>query len=135
MPPAAGRNRADGLWRHTCFELFCTGAGQGGYAEFNFAPSECWAAYDFSSYRQGMKPRPVTRPPVIAARRGGDVLILDVAMRVCDFPSLPSRIGLCAVIEEEGGIMSYWALAQAGPKPDFHHPGCFAATLAPPEAP
>ena len=38
------------------------------------------------------------------------------------------------VIEELDGTKSYWALAHPPGKPDFHHPDCFALTLAAPGA-
>jgi hypothetical protein len=35
-------------------------------------------------------------------------------------------LGLSAVLEEQDGTKSYWALAHPpGGKPDFHHPDCF----------
>ena len=43
-------------------------------------------------------------------------------------------MNLAAVIEEEGGVKSYWALAHPAEKPDFHDPACFTATLAAPRA-
>ena len=41
-------------------------------------------------------------------------------------------MNLAAVIEEEGGAKSYWALSHPADKPDFHDPTCFTATLAAP---
>jgi hypothetical protein len=43
-------------------------------------------------------------------------------------------MGISAVIEEQGGVKSYWALAHSDAKPDFHAPACFAATLPAPDA-
>ncbi|MBS0254724.1 MAG: DOMON-like domain-containing protein [Proteobacteria bacterium] len=134
VPQPAGRRRADGLWRTTCFELFAM-AGGGGYAEFNLSPSENWAAYDFSGYRAGMAERAVPRAPACAWRGGGDLAIFDAAIPRAALPMLPASIGLSAVIEETGGRISYWALAHAPGKADFHASACFAAMLeAPPPA-
>ena len=132
VPPFAGRRRADELWRTTCFELFC---GDGpSYAEFNFAPSEAWAAYDFDGYREGMRDRPVSPQPTISWRGGRSSLaILDVAIPRAAIPS--GALAISAVIEEEGGAKSFWALAHPPGDPDFHHRTCFAATLAPPVSP
>src|SRR5579862_3371124 len=56
-PPA----RADGLWKHTCFEAFVAAeASGGGYYELNFSPSRQWAIYTFTAYRAGMSPTDVT---------------------------------------------------------------------------
>ena len=37
---------------------------------------------------------------------------------------------LAVVLEERDGTKSYWALAHAPDKPDFHAPDCFIAKLA-----
>jgi hypothetical protein len=142
VPPFAGRARTDGLWQTTCFELFVARVLEGrhvgeegdGYAEFNFSPSERWAAYDFNGYRTGMTERAVPRPPVITPRRGGDVLFCDVAIPVAGLPPLPWRYGLTVVIEEAGGVKSFWAAVHGRDVPDFHDPACLSATLAAPEA-
>jgi len=39
------------------------------------------------------------------------------------------ELGLSAVLEEQDGAKSYWALAHTSPAPDFHDPGCFIARL------
>jgi hypothetical protein len=109
----------------------CSSAEREGYAEFNFSPSERWAAYDFTGYRTGQVDRAMARPPVVTPRRGGDVLFLDVAIPTATLPPLPWRYGLTAVLEEEGR-QTYWALAHGGERPDFHDRACFAASLAAP---
>ena len=140
VPGFAGQGRQDGLWQTTCFELFAIpealhlNGGSFGYSEFNFAPSERWAAYDFTGYRTGMAERTVTRPPVITPRRGGDVLICDVAIPTESLPPLPWHYGLTAVLEEAGGVKSYWAIAHAREQPDFHDAACLGAWLAAPNS-
>jgi len=39
-------------------------------------------------------------------------------------------IAMAAVVEDEGGRLSYWALRHPPGKPDFHHPDSFALELA-----
>lgn len=135
VPPFAGKGRADGLWRTTCFELFLR-AGEGPeYLEFNLSPSERWAAYAFSHYREGMAEHPMPREPGCTLRLGTDLAIFDAALPAATLPPRPWQLGLSAVIEEEDGHISYWALAHPPGKPDFHHPTCFAATLPAPEGP
>lgn len=135
LPPFAGRARTDGLWQTTCFELFVKAPDGESYAEFNLSPSERWAAYDFIGYRAGMAERSMPRPPVCTPRRGSSVLIFDAAIPASALPPLPWEYALTAVIEEEGGHKSYWAMAHPPEKPDFHDPACFAGRLAAPEAP
>jgi hypothetical protein len=103
IPPRRKPRFADGLWRHTCFEVFVAKKGARAYREYNFSPSGEWAAYAFSSYRK--------RGPAKIA--GG-----------------PLQIGLCAVIEEKSGALSYWALRHPRRKPDFHDRRGFVLELA-----
>jgi hypothetical protein len=60
--------------------------------------------------------------------------IFDAAVPTAGLPPLPWRYGLNAVIEEEGGALSYWAIAHPEGKADFHAPACFAGELAAPSA-
>ncbi len=110
------------------------GGASGAYSEFNFSPSERWAAYDFTGYRAGRADRAVPRAPVITPRRGGDVLFCDVALPTAALAPLPCRYGLTAVLEEADGVKSFWALAHPHEKPDFHDPSCLGAGLAAPNA-
>ena len=131
LPPFAGRHRADNLWQTTCFELFL--ADDEAYCELNLSPSNAWAAYDFDRYREGMSQRPMSRNPVGAWRGGrSGSAIFDVAISGADLPAA-GALGISAVIVEQGGMKSFWALRHPAGKPDFHHPDCFAAQLPPPE--
>ena len=132
VPPFAGKGRADDLWRTTCFELFLMPEAGEAYCEFNLSPSERWAAYDFTAYRAGMAERAVEREPQGAMRLGSSFAIFDAAIPLTALPERACRMNLAAVIEEQGGVKSYWALAHPGEKPDFHDPACFVATLPAP---
>ncbi|MDB5451584.1 MAG: hypothetical protein JWO33_162 [Caulobacteraceae bacterium] len=124
LPEPARPERADELWRHTCFEAFVAGEGAA-YREFNFAPSREWAAYEFDGYRQGMRPAAIDPPAIEGIRNAG---ALQLVTRI-EVSSGPLSLGLSAVVEERGGRISYWALAHPPGKPDFHSPDCFALRL------
>ena len=115
---------ADGLWRHTCFEAFVGAPGGSAYHEFNFAPSGQWAAYDFRGYRTGMAEYEPVSAPRIDVDRGLSVSTFTVFLPECEFAGARFA-GLSAVIEEQGGRLSYWAARHGGEKPDFHNPACF----------
>jgi hypothetical protein len=116
---------ADKLWQHTCCELFVGELAGPGYQEFNFSPSGEWAAYRFTRYREGV---PLVAPdPKIRVQRSAGRLELR-AQVVLQLPAKP-LIGLSAVIEEQDGTLSYWALRHAPGKPDFHHSDAFALAL------
>jgi hypothetical protein len=116
----------DGLWRHTCMEVFVGSKPPGPYLEFNFAPDGQWAAYRFSGYRAGMAPLIGIRPPRIELRTQSERLLLSAEVELpATLAAAGLRLGLAAVVENEHGQLDYWALRHAGPRPDFHHPESF----------
>jgi len=132
LPVRVAAERADNLWTTTCFEAFFM-SDDGQYCEFNFSPSTCWAAYRFSSYREGME-----------TAHGGvsEIEIDEMTDRFSLTANLPinsylrrwwQRIGLSAVFECRDGSKTFWALAHPPGGPDFHHKDCFALTLPAPE--
>ena len=120
----------DGLWRHTCMEVFIAGAPGAPYLEFNFAPNGQWAAYRFSGYRSGMEPLSVDSPPRIELRPAADRVLLRAAVEIpVDLAQAGLRLGPAAVVEEAPGALAYWALRHVGARPDFHHPDSFALEI------
>ena len=134
VPPFAGKGRADELWRTTCFELFLQPEGGAAYVEFNLSPSERWAAYDFASWREGRADRPMPREPECTLRQGDTMAVFDAAIPRGGVPEGDCAMAFGAVIEEQGGVISYWALAHPEGKPDFHVAACFTSRLAAPPA-
>ncbi|HEX4736245.1 MAG TPA: DOMON-like domain-containing protein [Allosphingosinicella sp.] len=138
LPEWESSGRADELWTTTCFELFLAETSGETYYEFNFSPSSQWAAYVFDRYREGRQDLTVTvepfveRFPEIEPEDGAPLYVLDADLDLSDIPPVRMRMGLSAVIEEQDGTKSYWALAHPAGKPDFHHPDCFTLELPPP---
>jgi hypothetical protein len=142
IPPSRSARWADELWKHTCFEAFLAPSDGAGYYELNFSPSTEWAVYSFGAYRQGMTPLRASRPPQIDVQRSGRTLQVHaiVDLRPLEKLSAPTglppsngnalpgtvlRLALAAVIENQNGSLSYWALKHAADRPDFHHPDSF----------
>jgi hypothetical protein len=130
VPPSGAGARTDSLWKHTCFEAFVAAGDAPGYHEFNFSPSLDWAIYRFSAYREGMSPAEIGRTPEISVRQESDGLELKSAVRLGHLADLRDvrglRIALAAIIEDNNGVLSYWALRHRPGKPDFHHLNAFA---------
>ena len=125
LPPNAAPVRADGLWKHTCFEAFLRPIPGTAYAEFNFAPSTQWAAYCFRDTRADMRNADATAPRITTQSEDGRYR-LEATL---DIDAVASCLSLSAVIEEMSGHISHWALAHPSSKPDFHHSGSFVADL------
>ncbi|RKF23498.1 hypothetical protein D6851_03290 [Altericroceibacterium spongiae] len=127
LPSGKGRGRRDNLWKTTCCELFLW-HGDGSYREFNFSPSGQWAAYHFDSYRAGQSDVEPVEWPEIDCMAVDDNAFITVMLAGSELAGA-QKIGLSVVLEEEGGHISYWALAHPEKKPDFHDPACFALPL------
>lgn len=132
LPSAAVPQRADGLWQHGCFEAFLRADGSDAYFEFNFSPSGAWAAYRFSGRRTGRESPELTAPQT-EVRRGPDWLVMNIQLSLDELPELALAAaisaGLAAVIEDDHGGLSYWALAHGAAQPDFHDPATFTLRL------
>jgi hypothetical protein len=129
LPQLVEVERANDLWRNTCFEAFIKTPGGPAYAEFNFSPSSRWAAYGFDDTRQGMRNLDLAAP-TIRLQVNTEDLVLSVALNPGH--KGPLKLAVCAVIEEVGGELSYWALTHPGERPDFHHPDGFVLDLPEP---
>ena len=124
----AESERADELWKTTCFEAFLKSPGSDIYREWNFSPSGQWAAYDFTARRDGRSNAEVA-PPYLRVEDNLTWWAMGVTIAVD--AELDWALGLSAVLEERDGTKSYWALAHPpGDKPDFHDPECFKAHLS-----
>jgi hypothetical protein len=117
LPPPAPSERRDNLWQTTCFEIFWQPIGGTYYREFNLSPSGQWAAYDFDSFREGMRDAPVGAMAV-ACSHDANGLVLRASI-AADLPS-PAQVALNAIVEHRDGGKQYWALAFPPGPPEFH---------------
>jgi hypothetical protein len=131
IPPPRPARIGYKLWRHTCCEVFVAVAEAPRYHEFNFSPSGEWCAYAFGAYREGASLDDTTLEPQIAAARSPGRLELSALV---DLDKISAKgklaLGLCVVVEQEDGGLSYWALKHPPGRPDFHHRDAFALELA-----
>jgi len=132
IPEPMPANATDGLWQHTCFELFLAQTDTPAYHEFNFSPSGEWAAYAFQDYRKRM-PWTIGQPPVVTSKKTRSELILtsriDAAELLSDGNAHSLQLGVSAVVESLTGELSYWALHHPGERPDFHDRRSFVCPL------
>jgi len=133
MPAPCPPRIADRLWQHMCFETFVRLEDLPAYHEFNFSPSGEWAAYAFERYRMGSPLIDEALNPQVIVRNAAGHFELDALIRLDRLSAThsPARLSLAlsAVIEDNDGSLSYWALAHPPGTPDFHHPDAFALEL------
>ena len=135
LPQAELARRRDGLWQHTCFEVFLRPDGSDSYHEFNFSPSGDWAAYRFAGRRRDSS-APELPVPRVECRRLPDGCTLSAQIAIAALPELAQAktidAGLTAVIETTDGARSYWAITHRGEQPDFHDPATFTLRVPAP---
>ena len=72
-------------------------------------------------------------PPEIVVRFLENRLELDATVRLSDLGGSRGggtlKLALTAVLEDDSGTLSYWALKHAPGKPDFHHREGFVLEL------
>jgi hypothetical protein len=127
-PPA----RLDGLWRHTCCEVFLGHAGGPDYLEYNLSPSGAWAAYAFGAYRVPADAAPLPAPSIRVAREGS-LLHLEAhlerrALALLGDPAV-LEVGLTAVVDLAHGALGHYALHHPADQPDFHDARGFVLRL------
>jgi hypothetical protein len=125
-------SRADGLWQHTCFELFLRLPAGDEYLEFNFSPAGAWNAYKFDGYRAGMRPLSDVCLQYSDWQSDGKEARLEIKLEAAELSDIKAgsmQAGLTAVLETSDQGLSYWALAHPGEKPDFHNSKGFLVRL------
>ncbi len=130
LPATTEPKHTDGLWKTTCFELFLQEASANKYCEFNFSPSSCWAAYQFSDYREGMRKLQLQKSPQISLDVSDSHVAMEVMLGLPDmWGEAALNASFSAVVSENSGPKSFWALSHPPGKPDFHHKDCFTHQL------
>jgi hypothetical protein len=135
--PTATPARREGLWEHTCFELFLALPGYDSYWEWNFSPSGDWALFEFTGPRLRSQPQPMAKAPRIREGHDGAQLSIEVLLdprcsALIDWAfqnKVVCEASVTAVLEQADGSKSYWAAKHAGVKPDFHDRNSFIFRL------
>lgn len=100
-------------------------------------PPRIAARFDGHSAADAAPPAGADSDEESGAARAGEgspnhVLTLEALARLPGYAGAKGRklrLGLCAVVEDETGGLSYWALRHADGRPDFHRPEAFALEL------
>ncbi len=122
FPNAQRDQRHDNLWRHTCFEAFFGEPNSEQYWELNVAPSGQWNLYRFNGYRSGGQEELAVVTPTVSWSQGERECRCTIQLNLKPWWTelqLP-ELAITAVLENQAGQLSYWALQHPGDKPDFH---------------
>ncbi|MDD4973533.1 MAG: hypothetical protein PHY93_04240 [Bacteriovorax sp.] len=120
------KSRVLKLWEKTCFELFIKNKNDQ-YIEFNFSPNFEWNCFYFDKKGDVLKEWDDMAMPVTDILLSSEHFLLFVDIKKAFFPkeffNADSELnaGITSVIKDKSGAMSYWALAHADTRPNFHH--------------
>jgi hypothetical protein len=122
LPPLGAPERRDGLWQHTCLELFLAVAGEQPYWEFNLSPDGSWNVYRLEAYRSGLRADEDIQSLPFRCHHQPGRLSLEMG---CTLPAGLQAAGslewnATAVLEHAGGHLSTWALQHPPEAADFH---------------
>ena len=131
IPPKQQPNFTNGLWQHTCFEVFIADVNAENYYEFNFSPSTQWAAYAFIGYRQNCPCNTNVNPDIKTVQTNTQLELRATIDIPADLTGRSLQLGLSAVVEQINGDLSYWALCHPANEPNFHHRDGFILPLNP----
>lgn len=138
VPPPSQPQRTDFLWQHTCFEAFLGADDSPAYHELNLSPSGDWAIYGFRNYRDiesiGEDASALRINCVSTTRSLRLEATVDLQALAPAYLGANLRIGLCVVLEEGDGSISYWALHHRPGPADFHHADSFTVQLPSPDS-
>jgi hypothetical protein len=119
--PSDTPSRKHELWQNTCFELFIGIKNSERYWEFNLSPSGDWNVYRFEGYRQGMQEEIAFNNLLFCVDKS-DIctLTLDVDLDKIISTNQGIEVAITTVLKQKNSLVTYWALAHKGTKPDFH---------------
>lgn len=122
------------LWEKTCFEFFLKNE-KDEYVEFNFSPSFEWNCFYFKQKGDALKEWELMNRPETQILLSLDHYFIVVELRKELFPKgffdkkTELSAAITSVIKDKKGKMSYWALAHADTRPNFHDFRSFLGSL------
>ncbi len=131
--PAESPKRVDGLYNHTCLEIFLKHGNQ--YLEWNFSFSGDWCIFLFEGYRKKSNLKVNLDSSLFSIQHISHSsseanlkanLNLD---KLTFMERTENKIGFSAILEHPQNNISYWALTHVAQRPDFHQEKSFIVTL------
>lgn len=129
--PTSVSERADELWKSTCFEWFAKSNRFAKYWEFNSATNGQWNFYQLDDYRKNLMPSEALRNPKLESSLQADqnpcfefkvAIDLNSLLLTENLSLNELSFAITNVIKWKTGETSYFSLKHPNEKPDFHHP-------------
>ena len=121
FPKQTQQQRANELWKATCFELFMNNYSSTKYYEINISPSTQWNSYQFTSYKKEMIESHIFSTPTIRSQQQNNGYNLSFEMDFTESIFEKKLLINCAVILlDNKGVRYFYSINRRKELPDFH---------------
>lgn len=131
--PKENPSRVEGLYHHTCLEVFLKRGAR--YIEWNFGFSGDWCIFLFDDYRKPSLAKTHLDHSLFSIRHishSESEANFEVRIMLSELGFLgtgETKISFSSILEHSHNQISYWALTHAAKKPDFHEDKSFILIL------
>ena len=112
--------RANELWKATCFELFLADSKNEGYYELNLSPSLAWNFYYLKHYRADEEEVLLASEPTIQIVEDTNFYSIEFTLENFNFEIFDS-CNLTAILLTKKDKRTFWSLKEMADTPDFHN--------------
>ena len=125
FPKVEKIQRANELWKATCFELFLANDDEV-YYELNFSSSLAWNFYVLDAYRAESKALELEEEPCISFTYKDDEcsIVFELESEVLDFEDF-KYCNLATILLTRENERRFWAIKHLKDAPDFHNKNNF----------
>ncbi|CAA6816502.1 MAG: Unknown protein [uncultured Sulfurovum sp.] len=122
FPQKSQPQRANELWKSTCFELFLGNSQKEAYYELNFSSSLAWNFYYLRSYRAELQELKLLSEPKISVKENEEVfkIVFELETETFSFKDFDSY-NVASVLLTKEHECTFWSLKAFTDVPDFHH--------------
>ncbi len=121
--------RRIGLWETSCFEYFFGVPGQDYYWEVNLSTAGHWNIFRLENYRSGFREELAIEALSVSVNRSAFSLETRFNLSLLGLEKSEIELSVTAVIADQLGEISYWAVCHAGVEADFHLRDSFVIQL------
>ena len=121
FPKETKQQRANELWRDTCFELFIANNSSQEYYEINISSSTEWNTYHFESYKKEMQESNKFSVPSIQNQQSNNRYSFSFEMNFQeDIFEKKLLINLAVILLDRDGVRQFYSINRREKLPNFH---------------
>lgn len=125
FPNVKKLERADELWKATCFEVLLASDDEV-YYELNFSPSLGWNFYVLDTYRAIPKAFDLVEEPSIIIEQKNDkfYIVFELEFKGVNIKKL-KYYNVASIVLNQKNERTFWAIKHLNIQPDFHNKKSF----------